>query len=315
MGKHTSIAWTDHTFNPWRGCTRVSSGCDNCYAESWSKRNPSVLGVWGDNGTRVVASDSYWREPLRWDRDAAKRGVRERVFCASLADVFEDRTDLVDPRARLWRLIALTPNLDWLLLTKRPENAAHMADRAAGPGGYDGSLLRVPVKPWPSNVWLGTTVENQAMADARIPRILCVPAAVRFLSCEPLLEAVDLGLMWRTDTGRWDSTGRELPLRRIDWVICGGESGAHARPFDVAWARSLVAQCRSAGVACFVKQLGARPAIAPDELAHRGWSAASAVVDDCGGIHTKDRAGADPSEWPTDLRVQEWPHSMAAEGR
>src|SRR5262245_49606753 len=119
--ENSKIQWTDHTFNVWRGCEKVSPGCAHCYAETMSRRNPAVLGEWGKHGTRVIASEAMWREPLKWDRQARAAGVRKRVFCASLADVFEDRPELVAPRERLFRLIEDTPNLDWQLLTKRPE--------------------------------------------------------------------------------------------------------------------------------------------------------------------------------------------------
>src|SRR5689334_23137746 len=126
MSENSKIEWTHHTFNPWRGCARVSPGCEHCYAETWAKRNPAQFGTWGATGTRVVASDAMWREPLKWDRKAAAAGERHRVFCASLADVGEDRLDLMVPRRRLCELIVDTPNLDWLLLTKRPENLARL---------------------------------------------------------------------------------------------------------------------------------------------------------------------------------------------
>src|SRR5262245_38941981 len=162
MGKETNIQWCDHTFNPWRGCTKVSPGCQHCYAETLAARNPKVLGVWGPHGTRVIASESMWREPLKWNKKAEIAGVRRRVFCASLADVFEDRPELVEPRYRLWRLIVNTPYLDWLLLTKRPENAGRMlADGGSLPG-----ILGFP------SIWLGVSVEDQQRADERIPVLL-----------------------------------------------------------------------------------------------------------------------------------------------
>src|SRR5690349_6943095 len=121
MGRDSAIEWTHHTFNPWRGCTKVSAGCAHCYAETWSKRNPKALGIWGDGGTRVIAAEAYWRQPLKWNAAAKAAGERHRVFCASLADVFEDRPELVESRERLLDVIYKTPDLDWLLLTKRPE--------------------------------------------------------------------------------------------------------------------------------------------------------------------------------------------------
>lgn len=201
----------------------MSPGCDYCYAETWAKR--TGYAIWGRRELRRQLSESYWRQPLLWNREAGKRKVRARVFCASMADVFEWRADLNPLRERLWRLIEVTPHLDWLLLTKRP----HLVSRL-GPWAAE----------WPENVWLGTTVENQRWAEKRIPHLVRVPAKTRFLSCEPLLGPIDLA-EWR------DS---------IHWVIAGGESGANARPSDPAWFRSLLAQCREAGIPFHFKQWG-----------------------------------------------------------
>lgn len=282
MAENSKIEWTHHTFNPWRGCTKISDGCKNCYAETLSKRSPSILGVWGDNGTRVVASESMWKQPVKWNRDAAAAGERPRVFCASLADVFEDRSELVAPRQRLFELIDRTPNLDWLLLTKRPENIKRLWPF----GWYDDQFT------W-ANIWLGTTVENQEQSDTRIPELLGIPAAVRFLSCEPLLGQVNLSLRNRQSTcptckgeGRildpyhsqhpsqtgdgedqdWclDCSERDEKREGIHWVIVGGESGTGARPMHPDWARSLRDQCAAAGVPFFFKQRGEFSA--PDDL-------------------------------------------------
>ncbi len=195
MGEGSKIEWTHHTFNPWRGCTHVSPGCEHCYAEALSKRNPAQLGTWGAGGERVIASESYWKQPERWNRAAEKAGDRHRVFCASLADVFEDRPELIEPRWRLFSLIADTPHLDWLLLTKRPENA-----RVLGVGNFwldinawrlEQGLSVIPggmtdiARDGLPNVWLGTTVEDQRRADERIPILLDTPAAVRFRAGGP----------------------------------------------------------------------------------------------------------------------------------
>ena len=260
MGADSKIEWTHHTFNPWRGCTKVSEGCKFCYALDLSKRNPAVLGIWGPKGTRVVAAESYWRQPLKWNKAAEQAGERHRVFCASLADVFEGPETMPSgawpaveaARRRLFELILDTPHLDWLLLTKRPQNVLRyspMRDETGRDWHRDG---------WPANIWLGTSVENQAAADERIPHLLRVPARVRFLSCEPLLGPVDVS--------RWllagfpahiDRDGRAhgAPLN-IHWLIAGGESGGHARPMHPAWARSLRDQCQAAGVAFHFKQHG-----------------------------------------------------------
>lgn len=248
MGKNSKIEWTKHTFNPWRGCTKVSPGCANCYAETLSKRNPAVLGEWGPNGTRVVAVDSAWRQPLKWDRAAKEAGERHRVFCASLADVFEDREELIEPRERLFELISETPNLDWLLLTKRPENLDAMLPwTSAHAGQYRHDY-------W-SNVWVGTSVENQKAADERIPHLLGVSAARRFLSMEPLLGPVDLHKYFYVgEEGGWEWAGARSQL--VSWVIVGGESGSSARPMHPDWARSIRDQCVAAGVPYHFKQWG-----------------------------------------------------------
>ena len=224
MGKDSRIEWTDHTFNPWWGCVKVSPACKNCYAEAWAKRVGSA--VWGAKADRRFFGDSHWVEPKRWNREAEQKGERHRVFCASMADVFEDRRDLDLWRQKLAGLISETPALDWLLLTKRPENAASLA-----PWG----------SVWPENVWLGTSVETQAWAERRLPVLGSIPAKIRFLSCEPLLANLDLSA-WLEP--------------HIHWVIAGGESGPRARPSDPQWFRSLRDQCIDAGVPFHFKQWG-----------------------------------------------------------
>lgn len=251
--ENSAIEWCHHTFNPWRGCTKVSDGCKNCYAETMSRRNTKTLGMWGPSGTRVVASESQWRLPLKWDKAAKAAGERHRVFCASLADVLEDwqgpmlnakgevlhrdegKLDgnrpigMFDMRRQLFETINATPHLDWLLLTKRPENARRMLpDR----------WLDIR---WPHNVWMGTSVENQSASDERIPHLLQIPAKVRFLSMEPLLGPVTVAA-----------------IGGINWVIVGGESGQHARPMSLEWASSIREHCRAASVPFFFKQLGGR---------------------------------------------------------
>lgn len=230
MGKETRIEWTHHTFNPWWGCVKVSAACDNCYAETWAKRLGE--GLWGPNTPRRFFGDAHWKEPLKWDREAASEKTRRRVFCASMADVFENRPDLIAPRHRLLDLIAETPNLDWLLLTKR----IHLV-RKQLPKGYE----------FPKNVWLGTTVEDQATAKKRIKYLLEFSSpSVRFLSCEPLLSALDLSeYLVKNEKGN-----------RIDWVIAGGESGPRSRPMDPAWPSALQRQCAKAKVPFHFKQWG-----------------------------------------------------------
>ncbi|MDR5815839.1 phage Gp37/Gp68 family protein [Caballeronia sp. LZ033] len=246
MSENSKIEWTDHTFNPWEGCQKVGPGCDHCYAETRNARFAGGTAVnWGPGAPRRRTSPANWRKPLQWNRDGtfyALHGRRQRVFCASLADVFDNEVDLLW-RRDLFRLIAETPNLDWLLLTKRIGNVPTM-------------LRHIGVEQLPDNVWLGATVVNQAEADRDIPKLLAVPASVRFLSMEPLLGPVDLRLDWRNDIARWDDRGRDLPLRRIDWVIVGGESGPGARPMHPDWARSLRDQCAAADVPFLFKQWG-----------------------------------------------------------
>lgn len=261
MGQDSAIEWCDHTFNPWTGCTRVSPGCDNCYAAALAKRSPATFGSWEPGAARKRTSAAYWRQPLAWNRKAEREERRARVFCASMADVFDNQADPAW-RCDLWDLIWQTPHLDWLLLTKRPQNIAKMLPvKAAGALADWGT-------GWP-NVWLGTTAENQAEADRRIPRLLTVPAANRFLSCEPLLGPVSLHPMdqpggweelrplYRIGAGDFNGDGEPIPERgRIDWVISGGESGPGARPSHPDWHRSLRDQCAEAGVPFFFKQWG-----------------------------------------------------------
>jgi len=226
MAKDSSIEWTHHTFNPWWGCTKVSPGCKHCYAETFSHRIGQD--IWGPKAERRFFGDAHWREPLKWNAEATRLGERRRVFCASMADVFENRPELNSVRERLWALIAETPALDWLLLTKRP-------DRVRKCVPWRGA--------WPANVWTGVTAENQRWAEKRIPLLLELPASVRFLSCEPLLGPLDLR--------KWIKAPRG-----VDWVIAGGESGHKARPMNPEWARSLRDQCSGASVPFHFKQWG-----------------------------------------------------------
>lgn len=381
MAENSAIEWTHHTFNPWSGCSKVSEGCKNCYAEvNYSVKMRGVK--WGPQGNRVVKAESGWKEPLKWDNNAwycpacksacfelsgtcrgcankCRRPVaaeRPRVFCASLADVFEDwqgpmldssgikiwkrwdHTDtksseerpgprwspltMQDVRHRLFRLIQETPNLDWLILTKRPDRMAEFVrlstDSLAGvcAGGHFPTDF--------PNVWLGTTVENQAAADERIPILLDTQAAVRFLSCEPLLGPVDLEKVTHTVSPGYfgdpfhayhrPGTPQQIAALptypTIDWVIVGGESGHGARPCDLAWIRSIVEQCKAAGVACFVKQLGsnceAYNAIDPLDQFPNGTDFRQAAGDGA-RILFRDKKGGDMAEWPADLRVREFP--------
>jgi len=230
--KNSQIEWTDHTFNPWMGCTKISPGCLNCYAARQTNVWQHGRVVWGPSGTRVRTKPDYWKNPRKWNREAQRAETRLRVFCASLADVFEDGWDeTLDPiRRDLFVLIKETPHLDWLLLTKRPEQIAPTLERLGLPNDYFLSL---------GNVWLGTTVEDQPRATLRVPILTEVPAVVHFLSCEPLLGSIP-----------------DLPLDDIEWVIAGGESGPGARPMEADWAREVRDQCLAAGVGFHFKQWG-----------------------------------------------------------
>lgn len=251
MAENTEIQWADATFNPWSGCTKVSPACDHCYAEvNYSVKMRGVK--WGKYGNRIIASDSMWKQPLVWNRKAEAEGVRKRVFCASLADVFEGAesmpenavADIENARTRLGKLILDTPYLDWLLLTKRPENVIRFARQMWI--RFDDSL------PLPPNVWIGTTVENQKYADLRIPHLLSIPAKVRFLSIEPLLGPIRLHEWLLSEHGR-----RLIAAKPgLVWIIVGGESGHKARPMHPDWVRSIRDQCQAAGVPFHFKQHG-----------------------------------------------------------
>ena len=378
MSETTKIQWCHHTFNHVEGCSKVSEGCANCYAEARADRFKTVQ--WGPQGTRRVTSEANWRQPLKWNREAEAAGERRRVFCASLADVFEDwkgpmklsasaqgfeseaaichgcgkwvraapmqdcggcnvkcsriprKATMDDARNRLFRLIEDTPNLDWLLLTKRPENVLRMTygewckPRPGHVSQNDGDGRKWK---WPGNVWLGVSVEDQQRADERIPLLLQSPAAVRFLSVEPMLGPVSLvqsfndgairnyltgqfrGIRCKGLNGNPDFTAETVDERlpKVDWVIIGGESGPKARPCRVEWIRDLVRQCRQAGTACFVKQLGSNCQVhlaatsggfpdgtVADPVGHEGWARVRLA-----------EKGGDPSAWPEDLRVREFP--------
>ncbi|MDQ0316251.1 DUF5131 family protein [Amorphus orientalis] len=227
MADQTKIEWTDRTFNPWTGCTKISPGCDNCYAEAWSKRSGHVR--WG-NHPRKRTTEAYWRAPLAWQKAAPEfistHGRRPRVFCASLADVFDNQ---VNPawRLDLFELIRNTPDLDWQLLTKRPQNIAKMLPSDWGARG------------WP-NVWLGFTAEDQMRFDQRKRFIASIPTAVWFVSYEPAIGALRI------------ADDDPAP----DWLIIGGESGANARPMKAEWVENALEDCRRRGIAPFFKQWG-----------------------------------------------------------
>lgn len=261
MAEVTKIQWCDHTFNPWIGCTKVNEGCKFCYAETLMDTRYGRV-KWGPQGTR--SRTKTWKDPLRWNRTAGQQNLRAKVFCASLADVFEDRAELAPWRSELWQLIDRCQNLDWLLLTKRPENIRRM---------WEG--------PNRGNVWLGTSIANQANAEEWVPRLLgCTGLApILFLSVEPQIGPVDLSRFF-------------FPQPTIHWVIVGGESRqGHGEPrlFHVEWARRIVQQCREATVPCFVKQLGSNCHLQGRRLP------------------LQDLHGGNWTEWPADLRVRQCP--------
>lgn len=266
----TSIEWTSttladgtvlpgYTFNPWWGCTKVSEGCANCYAEVLDHRFGGLH--WGGSAPRKLFGDKHWDQPLRWNTKAARIGVRLKVFCASMADVFEDRDDLAAPRARLFELIDRTPMLDWLLLTKRPANVYELAPKRWFADPPDGGI--------PRNVWLGVTAENQEEADARIPVLRTLRAFRRFVSYEPALGPINWSR--HLEPCRCTICGRRLERRlkgcptgtlcdmgsfepQIHWLIVGSESGPRARPMDEAWVRAARDAAAANGVAFFYKQ-------------------------------------------------------------
>lgn len=265
MAENSGIEWTTHTFNPWIGCTKISPACDNCYAEAWDARGlQGGASRWGPHAARTRTKT--WGNPVKWNREAEGAKERPRVFCASLADVGDNHPSILPEwRDDLWALIRATPNLDWLLLTKRPQNLAKYLPADWG-DGY-------------ANVWLGTTVENQTEANRRIPHLLAIPAAIRFLSCEPLLGPVDLSVAWHGESAldsecwgdcAWCDGGfpalhncqkgkqSEFVWNKgrsgLDWVITGGENARGFRPADPDWFRELRDQCADAGVPFLFKQ-------------------------------------------------------------
>jgi protein gp37 len=255
MGEKTGIAWCDHTFNTHWGCTKVSPGCDFCYAERDSKRHG--FEIWGKYAQRRMLSDHNWNEPLRWNRRAEKEGQMKRVFCGSMCDILEERDDLDPLRERLWNLIDVTPWLIWLLVSKRAQNFLRM----------------VPARHLDSpRVWPITTVESGDYLW-RAEALLRLASPIIGISYEPALQDVSF-INWM-----------DAKPEKKKWVIFGGESGREARVCDPAWALRTVRESRATGTACFVKQLGSKPLA----MTLKHWQ------------------GADPAEWPDELRIREFP--------
>ena len=258
MGTTTTIAWIDKTYNPWIGCGIVTEAeCGDCYAKRWAKRHG--LQVWGPLTGSARHLTKTGRDPYVWNAQAQAEGKRFKVFCASLADIFEPHPQVAEARLRLWETIEATPYLDWQLLTKRPKFIRRLVPQSW-------------LQQWPDHVWLGTSVGIQQAAEKRISYLLEVPARLRFLSCEPLVEQVTL-----TDF---------LATGGISWLICGGYSGSEDRPMELAWARDLRDECAAYGVAFFMKQLGT---VYAREHGLRHWK------------------GENVREFPADLQVQVFP--------
>ncbi len=323
MSEKTTIQWCDSTWNPWVGCEKVSEGCKNCYAEALANRFGK------DFSKRSVSKDATFNAPLKWrkkpwvcENDHATTGLgdapldgplcdlcggkihRRRVFLGSMMDWLDPKIS-IDVFAKMLDIIRRCPELDFLCVTKRPElwrerltnvvrntfeiiESKALADPLSLPYTH-WEVLRDWLWGWlaegetPSNVWIIASAENQAMAEKRIPELLKIPAVVRGLSIEPMLGPIDLS------------------LEHLDWVIVGGESGKNARPCEPQWIRSIVEQCKSASVPCFVKQLGSKPYWNPSP------DAPAKYADRVAAFEIKHPKGGDPSEWPEDLRVQQFP--------
>jgi protein gp37 len=327
MKDFSKIQWTHYTGGPWMICDPVSPGCANCYAwelmenrlgggensvvrkaykaagfEDWKTRP-----VWGKTATRVLTK-GFWRDALRLNKQAGQKGERYRMFPSMIDWLDEMPAGIIDQEdgkklepiqvlADFLDIIRRTPNLDWLLLTKRPENWRTRLEAAMDyelPHKFTESSACLDfINAWlrgyaPANVWIGVTCENQEYADTRIPELLKIPAVCRFISYEPALGPVD----FTPFIGR-----ASVPTSRdLNWIIVGGESGSKARQFEMDWARSTIDQCKAAGVPCFVKQMGAKPSI----VVSPHQAVPSSII--------KDKKGGDMAEWPEDLRVREFPN-------
>lgn len=322
MAEETGIGWCDSTFNPWVGCAKVSPGCANCYAETLVTGRMGRPGTWGETGVRQITSESNWSKPLRWDRDhaefEAEHGHRRRVFCASLADVFEPRPELHWLLRRLFAMIVTTPNIDWLLLTKRPEIASDLMN---GSGFWEGVGIaggqHYPGRPWSQgyiigdrpNLWIGTSVESSRYTW-RVDELRKIKAAVRFVSCEPLISdplqviprrfpnrtrsesTPDSDVAKRGTAQYGTQSGARRPgprapldLTDIDWVIVGGESGKGARPMHLLWPLGVMNEADRCGSAFFMKQLGSQLAAT---------------------LHAPGK-GDDPEFFPASYRRQDFP--------
>jgi protein gp37 len=309
----------------------VSEGCRNCYAERIAGRfsgpgqvyegfasggprdyhgqtgAPRTNGTWRWTG-KVELISSKLEEPLRWRKP-------RRVFVNSMSDLFHEGLSFEDIAA-VWNVMAAADEHTFQVLTKRPQRALEFfrwlpSERAWPSLPVAGALQNALEVAWPlPNVWLGVSVEDQATADERLGPLLLTPAAKRFVSYEPALGPVDFAdFLWWVDPRPENDAQTRVARHGLDWVIVGGESGPHARPFDVAWARTVVQECRRAGVACFVKQLGSRPVGLREECDRCNWQVPTGRhgLDCPGGRVLVSSKGGEPSEWPEDLRVREFP--------
>jgi len=287
MGKDSAIEWTDHTFNPWHGCFKITSGCANCYAETLSKRFGHEK-HWGYQVPRRHFGEKHWEEPLKWNAKAIEEEAIKLVFCGSMCDIFENNPmdDTMDEdRKQLWDLIENTDNLFWLLLTKRLEKV----------------MTTIPWhwNEWPENVAIGASIENQNTAEFRIPALLKMPAKHGFLSIEPLIDHIDLeravNWLWEEEDEQ-EYEFKHNPRGEIDWVIVGGESGPRSRLMNLDWVRDLREQCFDAQIPFFVKQLGTH------------WARSERV-------YTKSKKGENSELWPEDLRIRQIPRQFITRGR
>lgn len=322
MGEKTGIAWTDSTWNPVRGCTPVSAGCAHCYARTFAERWRGIPGHPFEQGFDVRLVPEALDLPLHWRKP-------RRIFVNSMSDLFHEAVP-EDFIVGVFEVMARVPQHTYQVLTKRPDRMRRFMEswqRGELTGVLSGDRESTGYKTPLPNVWLGVSVEDQAAADERIPHLLATPAALRFLSCEPLLGPVSLQPTidaWARQVASAVVNSRRLPSLppRLGWVIIGGESGPGARPCDLAWIRSLLAQCRAAAVPAFVKQLGAfiqdRNDAGFDGDTVISWPMGTDVEhhqEDAGyqgapvRVRLLDRKGGVVTEWPPDLRVQQFPEA------
>jgi protein gp37 len=317
----SKIEWTDQVWNAVRGCTVISPGCKRCYAMKTAHRFNGE-GRTYEGLTHIVNGHPVWtgkvrlvesklEDPLHWNKPC-------RVFVNSMSDLFHDSVpfEFID---KVFAVMALCPQHTFQILTKRPERmldymttrrVVYYRDYIGREVAYDGQhgpsvvFVNGQFFPWPlKNVWLGVSVESQQYAEERIPLLLKTPAAVRWVSYEPALGPVDFDKPFGIEA-----------LGALNWIVVGGESGPGARPFNVEWARSVVAQCKAAGVPCFVKQLGAKPFLHREQSEERkgpGYSFRIQSLEVESSISLNDRKGGDMSEWPADLRVRQYPEVRA----